>query len=121
MDHEENAESSDDLSTTGINPISTLALVHSELEQFNRNSTTRNPDSSDYQNPITGPPNGTFSTALGPHNPTDAQTRSQTSNTNRSNQVGQTTSGTFNLTGISIYLSTFKIHLIINVKTLSNP
>ena len=153
VDHEDSGESSDELSTTGINLISTLALVHSELEHFSRNITARNPDISDYQNPITGSSIRTFSmagntgnsthqttsarpsyginaptqlqnfTALGPHNPPDTQTRSQISNVTRSNQVRQTTTGTCDLTGISIYLSTFKLQL--NYKCgnfpLSNP
>ena len=49
-------------------------------------------------------------TALGPHYPPDAQTRSQISNATRSNQVRQTTTGTFDLTGNSVYLSTFNLH-----------
>ena len=75
-----------------------------------------NTGNSAHQTTSTGPPYGINAptqlqnfTALGPHNPPDTQTRSQISNATRSNQVGQTTTGTFDLTGF-VYLSTFKFH-----------
>ena len=57
VEHEDSGESSDDLSTTGINPTATLAQVHSELEQFTRNNTAGNSCNSIYLDPIPGPSN----------------------------------------------------------------
>ena len=56
----DSGESSDDLSTTGINPTATLAQVHSELEQFTRNNTTGNSCNSVYLDPIPGPSNTSY-------------------------------------------------------------